>query len=156
MLHQFSFEDHTFMKEALKEAKKSFTKGEVPVGSVLVFQGKIIAKTHNQTETLKDPTAHAELLCIRHAANVKGDWRLLKTTLYTTLEPCSMCAGALLLARVERVVWGAPDLRHGAHGSWIDLFSKTHPTHRIDIKGGLLEDESGELLRIFFRQRRAE
>lgn len=150
----FSKFDHEMMKEALLEAKKSFEKEEVPVGAVLVHDQKIIARSHNQMEELKDPSAHAEVLAIRAGAEVLGDWRLLDTTLYTTLEPCLMCAGALLLARVGRVVWGAPDLRHGAHGSYINVFETEHPTHTLQIEGGLLKEESALIMREFFRRRR--
>jgi len=150
----FSKFDHEMMKEALLEAKKSFENEEVPVGAVLVHDQKIIARSHNQMEELKDPSAHAEVLAIRAGAEAVGDWRLLQTTLYTTLEPCLMCAGALLLARVGRVVWGAPDLRHGAHGSYINVFESEHPTHTLQIEGGLLKEESAILMRDFFRRRR--
>ncbi|GAB4189776.1 MAG: nucleoside deaminase [Simkaniaceae bacterium] len=146
--------DYFYMEEALKEANKSFQKKEVPVGAVLVFQGKIIARAHNSMEALQDPTAHAEMLCIRKGAKVLKNWRLLGTTLYTTLEPCSMCAGALFLARIERLVWGAPDLRHGANGSFVDLFSHAHPTHEIQVKKGMLAEKSEFLLKEFFRLRR--
>ena len=150
----FSNFDTEMMKEALLEAKKSFEKGEVPVGAVLVREQKIIARASNQMEELKDPSAHAEVLAIRSGAQVFGDWRLLETTLYTTLEPCLMCSGALLLARVGRVVWGAPDLRHGAHGSYINIFKMQHPTHSLRIEGGLLEEESATLMRGFFKIQR--
>ncbi|MCB1106501.1 MAG: tRNA adenosine(34) deaminase TadA [Chlamydiia bacterium] len=143
------------MEEALLEAQKAFDEGEVPVGAVLTYEGHIIARGRNQMERLKDPSAHAELLCIRSGAQVIGDWRLLKTTLYTTLEPCLMCAGALLLARVSHVLYGAPDLRHGAHGSFINAFEKKHPTHSLRIEGGLLEGESADLMRKFFKQQRS-
>ena len=150
----FSKFDHEMMEEALLEAKKSFEKKEVPVGAILVHDQKIIARSHNQMEELKDPSAHAEVLAIRAGAEVLGDWRLLQTTLYTTLEPCLMCAGALLLARVGRVVWGAPDLRHGANGSYVNIFETEHPTHSLQIEGGLLKEESATLMREFFRHRR--
>lgn len=141
-----------FMWHALEEAKKAFTKGEVPVGAVIVIDNEVIAAAHNSVETLRDPTAHAELLCIRSAAQKLGDWRLLGATLYTTLEPCSMCLGAALLARIGRVVYAAPDLRHGACGSWVNLLSSKHPTHELEIKGGILQDESAKLLREFFQE----
>lgn len=142
------------MQEALKEAKKAFKAEEVPVGAVLVLEGKVIARAHNQVEMLHDATAHAEMLCMTMGANFLHNWRLLKTTLYCTLEPCVMCAGAMLLSRVERLVWAAPDLRHGAHGSWINLFSHKHPTHEIEIVKGVLEEESGALIQEFFRSKR--
>lgn len=142
------------MQQALLEAKKSFNKEEVPVGAILVHNQKIMARAHNQMEGLKDPSAHAEVLAIRVAAAAIGDWRLLNSTLYTTLEPCLMCAGALLLARVGRVVWGAPDLRHGAHGSYINVFESKHPSHTLQIQGGLLKEESATLMREFFKMQR--
>lgn len=153
----FSIFDIEMMEEALLEARNAFQQDEVPVGAVLVYDQKIIARAHNQMETLKDPSAHAEMLAIRSGAQVLGDWRLLKTTLYTTLEPCLMCAGALFLARTSRIVWGAPDVRHGANGSFIDVFAWNHPTHRPQIEGGLLQEESATLMRTFFqKQRRLE
>ncbi len=118
-----SNEDERFMLEALKEAWKAFQNGEVPVGAVLVKDGKMIAKGSNQVELLHDATAHAEMICMTAGEAALENWRLVETTLYCTLEPCVMCAGAMLLSRVPRLVWGAPDLRHGANGSWIDLFS---------------------------------
>lgn len=142
------------MKEALKEAKKAFKAGEVPVGAVLVHEGKVIARSHNQIETLQDATAHAEMLCVTMGASFFSNWRLLKTTLYCTLEPCVMCAGALFLSRVEKVVWGAPDIRHGANGSLIDFFSLKHPTHQVEVVGHVLEEESKILMQEFFRKRR--
>lgn len=150
----FSQVDIAMMEEALKEAKIAYDQGEVPVGAVLVHEDQIIARAHNQMETLKDPSAHAELLAIRAGTQVLGDWRLLETTLYTTLEPCLMCAGVLLLARVGRIVWGAPDLRHGAHGSFLNVFEADHPTHKVKISGGLLEESSADLMRTFFKLQR--
>jgi tRNA(adenine34) deaminase len=147
-------EDSLFMRQALVEAQKAYHIKEVPVGAVVVLGDKIIARAHNSVESLLDPTAHAELICLRKAAAAIGNWRLLNATLYTTLEPCSMCAGALFLARVLRVVFGAYDLRHGAAGSFVDLFAKPHPIHRLIIKGGVLADESSKLLKDFFRKRR--
>lgn len=148
--------DEVFMLEALKEAWKGFQKGEVPVGAVVVKNGKVIARSHNQVEMLKDATAHAEMLCITVAEAHEENWRLKGTTLYATLEPCSMCAGAMLLSRVDRLVYGAPDIRHGACGSWVDLFEKPHPTHSIEIVRGILQEESATLMRDFFKKRRLE
>jgi len=152
----FSLNDLKFMGEALLEAQKAFECGEVPVGAVLVLEGQVIARSYNQMESQKDPSAHAELLCIRKGAQVLGDWRLLDTILYTTLEPCLMCAGALLLSRVKRIIWGAPDLRHGANGSFLNVFEAKHPTHEVFIEGGLMEEEAGKLMREFFKRRRDE
>ena len=146
--------DSVFMQEALKEARKAYKEGEVPVGAVLVGNGKVIARGHNQVELLKDATAHAEMLCIGSGAVALGNWRLLDTTLYCTIEPCCMCAGALFLSRVKRLVWGAPDLRHGANGSFCDLFALKHPTHSIEVTSGVLADICGALIQEFFRERR--
>ena len=161
-MHPFPFSinpknvDERFMLEALKEAWKAFQKKEVPVGAVLVQDERIIARGHNQVEMLKDATAHAEMLCITSGESALENWRLANTTLYVTIEPCSMCAGAMLLSRVPKLVWGAPDLRHGANGSWIDLFEKTHPTHTVVISKGVLGEECAALMRDFFQQRREE
>lgn len=149
-------EDERFMIEALKEAWKAFQADEVPIGAVLVHQGQIIARGYNQVELLRDATAHAEMLCMTVGSAALENWRLADTTLYTTVEPCTMCAGAMLLSRVPRLVWGAPDLRHGANGSWVDVFSKPHPTHSIDIVQGVLSELSAELLRLFFKKQRAK
>lgn len=144
------------MLEALKEAWKAFQKDEVPVGAVLVHSGRVIARGHNQVEMLKDATAHAEMLCITSGEAAIENWRLANTTLYVTIEPCSMCAGAMLLSRVPILVWGAPDVRHGANGSWIDLFEKVHPTHTMTIRKGVLEEYSALMLRDFFQKRRQQ
>ncbi len=148
--------DEQFMRLALGEAKKAYKEGEVPVGAIIVFENQVIAKGHNQVELLKDATAHAEMLAIGSAANALENWRLLTTTLYCTIEPCVMCAGAMLLSRIGRLVWGAPDLRHGACGSWIDLFQTKHPTHTFEITSGILEAECADLMRQFFQERRKD
>lgn len=144
------------MREALIEAKKAFHSAEVPVGAVLVYQDQIIARAHNLVEASQDACCHAEILCLKEGSRVLGNWRLSGATLYCTLEPCSMCAGALLLSRLEALVWGAPDLRHGANGSWVDLFAYPHPTHFLAIRSGVLSEESAQLLRDFFSLRRQE
>lgn len=148
--------DEPFMREALKEAKKAFEKDEVPVGAVLVQDHRIIARGHNQVELLQDATAHAEMVCLTAGAAALSNWRLTDTTLYCTLEPCCMCAGALLAARVKRLVWGAPDLRVGANGSWIDLFKNEHPMHTLEITPRVLEAEAADLMRAFFMKQRAK
>ncbi len=148
--------DECFMREALKEAKKAFDREEIPVGAVLVREGKVIARGYNQVELLQDATAHAEMLCLTVGAGAIGNWRLADTTLYCTLEPCCMCAGAILNARVKRLVWGAPDLRVGANGSWIDLFKNQHPMHTLEIAQRILEAESAELMRTFFQKQRGK
>lgn len=151
-----SNDDERFMVAALKEAWKAFQNNEVPVGAVVVVEGEIIARGSNQVELLKDATAHAEMLAMTSAAVALENWRLQGATLYCTLEPCSMCAGAAILSRVQRIVWGAPDIRHGANGSWVDLFAKPHPIHSPTIIGGVYAEQCGDLLRTFFRKRREE
>lgn len=149
-----SDQDIHFMREALKEAKKALAKDEVPVGAVLVREGKVIARGHNEVELLQDATAHAEMICITAGTSALENWRLTRTTLYCTLEPCAMCAGAILASRIQRLVWGAPDLRLGANGSWIDLFSQKHPMHSLEITPRVLEEESAFLMKSFFEQTR--
>ena len=150
-------DDERFMLEAIKEALKAYRAKEVPAGAVLVKEGQIIARGYNQVEGLKDATAHAEILCIGAGSNALNNWRLEGTILYTTLEPCSMCAGALMLARVKELVWGAPDIRHGANGSFVDLLEgQKHPTHQISVRKNILEDPCQFLLREFFKGRRDE
>jgi tRNA(adenine34) deaminase len=149
-------DDERFMLEALKQAWKAYCNLEVPVGAVLVKEGKIIARGHNQVEMLGDATAHAEMLCLSSGYGTLENWRLADTTLYCTMEPCAMCAGAMFLSRISRLVWGTKDLRHGANGSWVDLFEKKHPTHTLTITSGVLDSYSAELLTLFFKQRRQE
>ena len=148
--------DRYYMGLALEEAKKAFAEEEVPVGAVIVYKGVVIASARNQVETLKDATAHAEILCIRKAAVHLENWRLKEAILYCTLEPCSMCAGALLLSRLDTLVWGAPDHRHGAHGSWINILDVKHPTHTMNIRRGIREEECSQLMRHFFKQKRSK
>ena len=149
-------DDEKFMLEALKEAWKAYQRKEVPVGAVLVHQGRVIARGYNQVEMLHDATAHAEMLCITAGETALENWRLMDTTIYCTIEPCSMCAGAMLLSRVPVLVWGAPDLRHGANGSWVDLFEKQHPTHMIEVRKGVYGELCAELMRSFFQERRKQ
>lgn len=150
-------QDELWMSIALEEAKKAYDAQEVPVGAILVKDGEILSRAHNLVETLQDPTAHAELICIRAASTETMNWRLTGATLYVTLEPCSMCLGAILLARISRLVWGAPELRHGACGSFVDLITPKHPTHpSLEFTKGILEDKSRELLQQFFKERRTE
>lgn len=149
-------DDERFMLEALKEAWKAFKAKEVPVGAVLVLKGRVIARGHNQMELLRDATAHAEMLCLTAGEAALENWRLADTTLYCTAEPCCMCAGAIFLTRVPTLVWGAKDLRHGANGSWIDLFAQAHPTHNVAIRSGVLQEPCSALLRDFFQKRRQE
>jgi len=148
--------DKDFMKEALAEARKAFLMGEVPVGAVLVHRGKIIARAHNLVEAHSCATAHAEILCLQEGARVLGNWRLLETTLYCTLEPCAMCAGGMIASRIGRLVYGAPDLRHGADGSVFHLLDGSHPIHDFPVKRSVCAEESKELLQTFFQERRKE
>jgi tRNA(adenine34) deaminase len=151
----FDERDRHFMAEALALARFAARKGEVPVGAVLVRDGEVIGRGWNQPITASDPTAHAEIVALRDAARAVGNYRLPGTTLYVTLEPCAMCAGALVHARVQRVVYGAADPKGGAAGSVFDLLpSDERFNHRIEVDGGVLAEEGGELLRAFFRARR--
>ncbi len=144
------------MRLAIQEAEKAAAAGEVPVGAVLVYQDKVIASAHNLVERERDASLHAEMICLKEGSRVLGNWRLLDASLYCTLEPCAMCAGGMLLARVGVLVWGAPDLRHGAHGSWVNLLDQPHPIHRMEVRTGILKEECAELMRQFFRKRREE
>ena len=146
--------DAAFMREALKEARRAFDDDEVPVGAVLVVDNKIVARGRNQVELLSDATAHAEMICLSAGAAHAANWRLGDATLYCTLEPCCMCAGAMFLSRLKRLVWAAPDLRVGANGSWIDIFSEKHPIHTIEITSGIMQDEAAALMRTFFQKQR--
>jgi len=146
--------DQQWMLEALIEAKKAFIADEVPVGAVAVFENKIIARAHNLVESTQDASAHAELLCLRLAAQALNNWRLCQVTLYTTLEPCMLCAGAIFSFRLGRLVWGAPDIRQGADGSFLPLLSSSHPIHQVEITKKVLPEPSAELLRTFFEQKR--
>ncbi|MBC8235876.1 tRNA adenosine(34) deaminase TadA [bacterium] len=146
--------DEDFMREALKEAQKAFEEDEVPIGAVIVQNGEILAKAHNLREKLNDPTAHAELIAIRLAADRLNSWRLLDTTVYVTVEPCPMCAGAIVLARVKRLVFGAADPKAGAAGTLMNLLDDVRLNHQVEIIGGVLEEESRKLLRTFFLQKR--
>ncbi|MDY6953122.1 MAG: tRNA adenosine(34) deaminase TadA [Thermodesulfobacteriota bacterium] len=144
-----------FMEEAILEAKKAAAKGEVPVGAVLVSgQGMVVAKAHNQTIALSDPTAHAEVLALRSAGETLRNYRLVNTILYVTMEPCIMCMGALLHARIATLVFGAKDPKWGAAGSLYDLSSDPRLNHRIDVQGGILERACRELIQAFFKEKR--
>ena len=150
----FSGRDRELMLLALREAERAGGHGDVPIGAVLTHDGEVLAQAGNQREFLQDPTAHAEILVLRQAAAVLGGWRLPLTTLYVTLEPCPMCAGAIVLARVPRVVYATPDPKAGAAGSVLDLLAEPAFNHRPEVTGGLLADEAAELLRTFFQARR--
>jgi tRNA(adenine34) deaminase len=142
------------MSEALKEAKRAFEEDEVPVGAVIVHQGRIISRGYNQIERLKDPTAHAEMIALTSATNLLGSKWLNEAALYVTIEPCSMCAGALVLARLKHIYYGAKDPKTGACGSVLNIINHKKLNHRIKAKGGILAEECGALLSEFFRGKR--
>jgi tRNA(adenine34) deaminase len=148
------FGDEYFMREALRMAGKAARSGEVPIGAVVVREGKIIARAHNQVELLKDATAHAEMLALTQAEEAVGDWRLIDCDLYVTKEPCPMCAGALVHTRVRRVIFGCADPAGGAAGSVVNLLRMPTLNHRCDIAVGVLENECAAILKDFFRQKR--
>jgi tRNA(adenine34) deaminase len=147
-------DDERFMREALREARRAADKGEVPVGAVIVHDGRIIGRGHNLRERLGDPTAHAEMLAIREAALEQGGWRLNGCTLYVTMEPCPMCAGAAILARLQRLVYGAPDPKAGAAGSCLDLLSLTCFNHQVAVLGGVCAEACAGIVQRFFRRLR--
>lgn len=149
-----TIDDENFMREALLEAKKAFASEEVPVGAVLVYQNQIIGRGHNFVETQNNASLHAEMVCLQDAAAKLGKWRLLDCTLYCTLEPCPMCAGAMTLFRIKRLVYGAPDLRHGANGSVFNVLNRPHPIHQVEVEGGCLVEEAKGLMKEFFALRR--
>ncbi|MCA9163521.1 MAG: tRNA adenosine(34) deaminase TadA [Planctomycetales bacterium] len=143
-----------WMRKALAQAAAAMQHGEVPVGAVIIHEGRLIAAAHNQRETLHDPTAHAEMLAITQAAEAVGDWRLEGCTLYVTLEPCPMCAGAILQARIPRVVYGATDPKAGAVESLFQLLEDRRLNHRAEVTSGVLAGPCGEILTEFFRAQR--
>lgn len=146
--------DDYFMGEALRQARVAFDAEEVPVGAVIVWQNKIIARAFNQVELLKDATAHAEILAITQAARAVGDWRLDGATLFVTKEPCPMCAGAIVLSRVQRLVYGVADPKSGGAGSIFDITGQGGLNHKVTVVTGVKETESRQLLQDFFRVRR--
>src|SRR3712207_5634739 len=146
--------DEYFMRLALREAERALEDGDVPIGAVVVHEGEVIGAARNERELRGDPTAHAEILALREASRALGSWRLLDTVLYVTLEPCAMCAGAIVLGRVPRVVYGTTDPKAGAAGSVLDVLAEPRLNHRPEVAGGLLAEECAELLRTFFRTRR--
>lgn len=143
-----------FMRIALEEAREAYNQGEVPIGAVVVRAGEIIARTHNLRETLKDATAHAEILALRRAGELLGGWRLLGCTLYVTIEPCPMCAGALVQARLPKLVYGARDEKGGAAGSLYDIVKDERLNHRLEVEEGILAEEASALMQDFFSSRR--
>jgi tRNA(adenine34) deaminase len=146
--------DEYFMRLALREAARALDHDDVPIGAVVVHSGEVLSSAHNERELRADPTAHAELLALREAARRLGSWRVLESVLYVTLEPCAMCAGAIVLARVPRVLFGTPDPKAGAAGSVFDILAEPRLNHRPQVQSGLLAEESAELLRAFFSARR--
>jgi tRNA(adenine34) deaminase len=147
--------DAGMMRNALHEAERCLTWGDVPIGAVLTRGDEILARAGNEREKRNDPTAHAEVLALRAAAEREGSWRLDGTTLYVTLEPCAMCSGALVLGRVDRLVYGASDPKAGFAGSLGDLVRDPRLNHRLEVVSGVLAEECGDLLRRFFQERRA-
>jgi tRNA(adenine34) deaminase len=149
----FPREDY-FMRLALSEAERALEHEDVPIGAVVVRGGEVLAAAHNERELRQDPTAHAEMIALREAARALGTWRVLDAVIYVTLEPCAMCAGAIVLARVPRVVYGASDPKAGACGSVLNVLGEPRLNHRPEVAGGLLAAECGGLLRAFFAGRR--
>jgi tRNA(adenine34) deaminase len=152
--HSFSPEDERLMRLALERAEASVRHEDVPIGAIVAREGEVLAAAGNERELRGDPTAHAELLALREAAAALGGWRLPETTLYVTLEPCAMCAGAIVLARVPRVVYATPDPKAGAAGSVLDVLAEPKLNHRPLVESGLLADEAASLLEDFFAARR--
>ena len=153
------FDDEHFMREALRQARKAAKQDEVPIGAVIVHQGNVIGRAWNQVETLKDATAHAEMLALTQAESALGDWRLNECDLYVTKEPCPMCAGAIMHCRVRRVIFGCPDVKGGAAGGFWNLLQAPNLNHRTEITPGVLNDDCVRILKEFFaeaRRRRAE
>jgi tRNA(adenine34) deaminase len=146
--------DEYFMRLALREASRALEHDDIPVGAVVVKDGEVIGAGHNEREVREDPTAHAEMIALREAAQALGSWRVLDSVLYVTLEPCAMCAGAIVLARVPRVVFGTTDPKAGAAGSVLDVLAETRLNHRPQVESGLLAQECADLLRAFFASKR--
>lgn len=147
-------DDCAYMQLALEQAQLAFDLGEVPIGAVLVVDGEVVARAHNRRETWHDATAHAELMVIQEACRTLGRWRLSGATLYVTVEPCPMCAGAMVLARIDRVVYGATDPKAGAAESLFNIVSNQTLNHRLQVTAGVMEEECRNIMKAFFRQRR--
>jgi tRNA(adenine34) deaminase len=154
MTERFFPREDYFMRLALREAERALEHEDVPIGAVVVRGGEVLAAAHNERELRQDPTAHAEIIALREAAQALGTWRVLESVIYVTLEPCAMCAGAIVLARVPRVVYGAADPKAGACGSVLDILGEPRLNHRPEVAGGLLGAESAALLSAFFSDRR--
>lgn len=147
-------DDERWMRLALAQAEEAMRLGEVPVGAIAVYKGEVIAAGFNRKEVDQDPTAHAEMIALREAAEALGNWRLVDVTLYCTLEPCPMCAGAMIQGRLSRLVYGAADTRFGADGTILDVLSEPAFNHRVAVTRGVMSDEAAELLQQFFRRLR--
>ena len=154
MSERFFPRDEYFMRLALREAERATAHEDVPIGAVIVRDGEVVAAAHNERELRQDPTAHAEIIALREAARLAGTWRLLDAALYVTLEPCAMCAGAIVLARIARVVYGARDPKAGACGSVLNVLAEPRLNHRPELAAGLMAQESAGLLSAFFASRR--
>ncbi|HFU4476123.1 TPA: tRNA adenosine(34) deaminase TadA [Streptococcus suis] len=153
-MHYTDEEKEYFMRQALEEARKSLEKDEIPIGCVIVKEGQIIGRGHNAREELNQAIMHAEVMAIQEANRVEGNWRLLETTLFATIEPCVMCSGAIGLARIPRVIYGATNQKFGAAGSLYDILADVRLNHRVEVKKGILEEECAQMMQDFFRQRR--
>ena len=154
MSSHFFPRDEYFMRLALREAERAREHDDVPIGAVIVREGEVVGAGHNERELRSDPTAHAEMIALREAARTLHSWRVLDAVMYVTLEPCAMCAGAIVLARLPRVIYGAADPKAGAAGSVFDILAEPRLNHRPQVAGGLLAEDCGELLRAFFAERR--
>ena len=144
----------SYMREALEEAKLAYQENEVPIGAVLVCNGEIVARNHNRKEATNDATSHAELLCIQEASQKLGSWHLGDCVLYTTVEPCAMCSGAIINARIPTVIYAAPGIKFGTHLSVVNILDSKKFNHNVDVTGGVLEEDSANLLKAFFQERR--
>ena len=152
--HPAPSDDEMFMRRALREARRGFEEEEVPVGAVVVHEGRLIARAHNRPIHLHDPSAHAEILALRRAAKKLGNYRMEGCDLYVTIEPCAMCAGAIVQARLKRLIFGARDSKAGAAGSALAVLNHPKLNHQVEIAEGILEDDCAAILREFFRRRR--
>ncbi|HEL1557676.1 TPA: tRNA adenosine(34) deaminase TadA [Streptococcus suis] len=153
-MHYTDEEKEYFMRQALEEARKSLEKDEIPIGCVIVKDGQIIGRGHNAREELNQAIMHAEVMAIQEANRVEGNWRLLDTTLFVTIEPCVMCSGAIGLARIPRVIYGGTNQKFGAAGSLYDILTDERLNHRVEVETGILEEDCAQIMQDFFRQRR--
>lgn len=153
-MHPDQYED--YMRLAINEAMEAFESDEVPIGAIIVYKNKVIGRGHNQTESLNDATAHAEMIALSAAYNQRGDWRLDDCYLFSTIEPCTMCSGAAVLSRIKTMVYGANDPKFGACGSIFNVPTEKRLNHRIEVIGGMLKEEIAEMMQQFFRQVRLE